>query len=298
MEETGFKIERAAAAAGPFSQVSVVGANATSYEDSGLTAAMTYHYRVKATNAAGDSAYTAVASAMTMPDTPDQICAPSETRCIAGDIGKFQRCNASGSAWEDPATCSGLSLCSDRQCRVVCEMTSTPVNPTLCLFPNRDGVNDGEWRFWTDSRLASPANTGGGSKADAGGQAPVINSGETWPHAWRISAVDFTFAQFKLNQFSFPRSQRLAFRAKREGVISNGTSNFFVGAFNGAGALISNCTFGPVPFSYITTSCLNGAPLGGRMSYDGSFNTMLLSITGSGVPDFLDVNWIKLSIEP
>src|SRR4029077_18143139 len=47
--ETGFKIERALGA-GPFSQVATVGANITTYADTGLTASTSYSYRIRATN--------------------------------------------------------------------------------------------------------------------------------------------------------------------------------------------------------------------------------------------------------
>src|SRR5512132_2117733 len=62
--ETGFKIERALGG-GAFSQVATVGANVTIYADSGLTASTNYSYRVRASNTAGDSAYSNTASATT-----------------------------------------------------------------------------------------------------------------------------------------------------------------------------------------------------------------------------------------
>lgn len=49
--ETGFKIERSAGAAGPWTQVALVGPDITEFK-----IGLGYHYRVKATNAGGDSA--------------------------------------------------------------------------------------------------------------------------------------------------------------------------------------------------------------------------------------------------
>jgi hypothetical protein len=63
--ETGFKIERKTGAGGTYSQIATVGANVTSYPDSGLASATTYYYRVRANNAGGDSAFSNEASATT-----------------------------------------------------------------------------------------------------------------------------------------------------------------------------------------------------------------------------------------
>jgi hypothetical protein len=63
--ETGFQIERATAAGGPWSSVTTVGANVKTYSSSGLAASTTYWYRVRATNSAGQSAYSNVTSATT-----------------------------------------------------------------------------------------------------------------------------------------------------------------------------------------------------------------------------------------
>ncbi len=62
--ETGFKIERRTGTAA-YAQVATVGANATSYSNTGLAANTLYTYRVRATNGAGDSATSNEASATT-----------------------------------------------------------------------------------------------------------------------------------------------------------------------------------------------------------------------------------------
>jgi hypothetical protein len=64
--EDGFKIERCqGAGCTTFSQIATVAANVTSYPNTGLAAAMSYTYRVRAYNAAGDSVYSNSASATT-----------------------------------------------------------------------------------------------------------------------------------------------------------------------------------------------------------------------------------------
>jgi parallel beta-helix repeat protein len=69
--ETGFKIERMTGA-GSFVEIDTVGAGVTTYGDTGLVASTLYTYRVRATNAVGDSAYTANATATTdaVPSVP------------------------------------------------------------------------------------------------------------------------------------------------------------------------------------------------------------------------------------
>jgi hypothetical protein len=65
--ETGFYIERSTASGSSFSQIASVGANVTSYQNTGLSASTTYYYRVRAYNGLGSSAYSNEASATTYP---------------------------------------------------------------------------------------------------------------------------------------------------------------------------------------------------------------------------------------
>lgn len=66
--ESGFKIERApdnAGAPGAYAEIAVVGANVTSYSNTGLSAGTKHWYRVRAYNAAGNSTYSNAANATT-----------------------------------------------------------------------------------------------------------------------------------------------------------------------------------------------------------------------------------------
>ena len=68
--ESGFKIERKTGAAGTYAEIATVAANVTNYSNTGLTPATRYYYRVRASNAGGNSAYSAEANATTLPNPP------------------------------------------------------------------------------------------------------------------------------------------------------------------------------------------------------------------------------------
>jgi hypothetical protein len=77
--ETGFRIERCGGSGcSTFVEIATVGANVTSYQNTGLTANMTYRYQVRAYNAAGNSGYSNIAGATTAtapPGTPTALTA-------------------------------------------------------------------------------------------------------------------------------------------------------------------------------------------------------------------------------
>ncbi len=84
--EQGFKIERCTGAGcSDFAQIATVGANVTSYSNTGLTASTSYSYRVRAYNAAGDSPYSNTATAVTqaapaLPAAPTNLVATAVSR--------------------------------------------------------------------------------------------------------------------------------------------------------------------------------------------------------------------------
>ncbi len=77
--ETGFKIERGTDGLA-FTQIDTAAADATSYGDASASGSAPYFYRVRATNAAGDSGYSNLASA-----TPRVVDRSSRKKC--GSIG-------------------------------------------------------------------------------------------------------------------------------------------------------------------------------------------------------------------
>ncbi|MGV3724624.1 MAG: fibronectin type III domain-containing protein, partial [Actinomycetota bacterium] len=72
--ETGYRIERALGS-GAFAEVGVAGADTLTFTDTGRAANTAYTYRVKATNAGGDSAPSSSAQGLTYPTAPDSVTA-------------------------------------------------------------------------------------------------------------------------------------------------------------------------------------------------------------------------------
>jgi subtilisin len=75
--EDGFKIERWNGSS--YAQIGTVGANVTTYTDSGLALNTTYYYRVRAYNSVGDSGYSNESSATTFLNTPSNLVASAVT---------------------------------------------------------------------------------------------------------------------------------------------------------------------------------------------------------------------------
>jgi hypothetical protein len=63
--ETGFQVERSLTSGSGFAPVTTTAANAVTFANTGLAASTTYYYRIRSTNTAGTSAYSATASAST-----------------------------------------------------------------------------------------------------------------------------------------------------------------------------------------------------------------------------------------
>jgi hypothetical protein len=95
--QTGVKVDRSTDGVN-FIQVAVTVAAATSYSDSGLAAATTYWYRVRATNASGDSPYSETAVAST-PARPSLTVSPNPATVAAGAALQFTVDPASAVGW-------------------------------------------------------------------------------------------------------------------------------------------------------------------------------------------------------
>jgi hypothetical protein len=90
--ELGFKIERKTGSTGVYAQIATVGANVTSFSNTGLAASTLYFYRVRATNSVGDSGYCSevgvtTASSSSLPIVSIVATDPNATE--SGDKAEF-----------------------------------------------------------------------------------------------------------------------------------------------------------------------------------------------------------------
>jgi hypothetical protein len=110
--EAGFKVERSTDGTN-FSQVATVGANVTSYSATGLSPSTAYTFRVRATNAGGDSAFSNVASATTSAATTTAtLASPPQAAvdaAIAAPLIRFNK-SISGGAYTNGAWFGGASV--------------------------------------------------------------------------------------------------------------------------------------------------------------------------------------------
>lgn len=90
--EQGFKIEYSLSSSSGFTEIATVGANITTYSNTGLNANTTYYYRVRAYNSAGNSAYSNTASATTAQVPPQ---APSNLQATAASSSQINL------SWQD-----------------------------------------------------------------------------------------------------------------------------------------------------------------------------------------------------
>ncbi len=91
--ETSFEVARGTTSGGPYTDIATLGANVTSYSDTGLAPVTTYYYVVRSSNSGGTSANSAQASA-----TTQQIPAPTAPSGLSASTVSQSQINLS---WSD-----------------------------------------------------------------------------------------------------------------------------------------------------------------------------------------------------
>lgn len=93
--ETGFNLERSINGTSGWTPITTTGANVAAYADTGLTCNTVYFYRVRATNASGDSAYSTVNSISTASCPPTAPAVPGNLAVTSAGTTQI------GLSWQD-----------------------------------------------------------------------------------------------------------------------------------------------------------------------------------------------------
>jgi hypothetical protein len=140
--ETGFKIERCqGAGCSNFAQIATVGANVTTFNNTGLTASTSYSYRVRATNLGGDSAYSNTASATTQA-TQTLPAAPSNLTATAVSTTQI---NLSWTDNSNNETGFKIERCQGNSCTNFVQIATTAANVTT--FNNTGLTRNTRYRY-------------------------------------------------------------------------------------------------------------------------------------------------------
>jgi len=140
--ETGFKIERCAGVGcSDFSQIAVVGANVTGYSNTGLAAATSYSYRIRASNTAGDSGYSNTATAL----TPAAPAVPGQPVNLTAAVVSRNQINL---AWTDTSDNEGgfyIERCKGSTCTNFARIATVGANVTA--FANTGLIKNTTYRY-------------------------------------------------------------------------------------------------------------------------------------------------------
>jgi RHS repeat-associated protein len=177
--ETSFKIERKTGSGGTYSQIATTGANVATFNNTGRTAGTTYFYRVRASNASGNSAYTNEASATT--PVPDKT-APTAPSSLTASAASSSQINLSWTASTDNVGVSGYRVerCQGTSCTNFAQIGT----PTVTSFSDTGRTAATAYRYRvraTDAagNLSAYSNIAAATTPAADTTAPTAPSGLT-----------------------------------------------------------------------------------------------------------------------
>jgi len=164
--ETSFTVERSVGG-NPFTAVATLGANSTSFQDTGLAASTTYSYRVRASNGGGNSAYSNTGSATTQAGSTQPPAAPTGLTATAGNAQVGLSWTASSAATSytiKRATVSGGPYTNVGTAAAATGFTDTGLSNGTTYFYVVSAVNAGGESANSSPASATPtAPTGGGT---------------------------------------------------------------------------------------------------------------------------------------
>lgn len=156
----GFRIERATAAAGPFTQIATVGANVTTYTALGLDSNTTYYFRVRAYTGSDNSAYTQVKNAKTTVCSAwDRSSLRAQSGCsVNGSTISATVCNSGSGNMTGPANWELYYAPSGnaKNGSVVCSGTLGPLNSGQCTTVSCSQTAAGNYIFKYYQRPGHP----------------------------------------------------------------------------------------------------------------------------------------------
>ena len=158
--ETSFKIERCTGAGCTnFAQIASLGANVSSYSNTGLAASTTYTYRVRASNAGGNSAYSNTAAATT------QAAAPGPTPSAPSALTATATSSSVSLTWADNSsneTGFKVERCEGGGCNDFSLLTTVAANATSYVDGSANGSGN-EYvyrvRAYNAAGDSAPSNT-------------------------------------------------------------------------------------------------------------------------------------------
>lgn len=142
-DETGFQIERSTTGAGgPFTLLTTVAANTITYDNTGLTAATNYCYRVRAINGGLSSAYTTIECASTMSSGPVTVSFQDGVNSYTGTRDSY--------TWEtSPATPRGAEITFIQDINATDERRSL-LRFDLSSIPSGVSITSATLQFYVD----------------------------------------------------------------------------------------------------------------------------------------------------